>query len=450
MSRNAGVAVLFAASLAAASPAGAQPCTTRLICPAPSNSSSTVRGLLDTIFRTDRDLRPPTQLTDAEYERRLRLSIDGIGIGVGAALASFPIASSAGFAFVVDRNSGDRVLKSVSFGPTFTERSLTNGQGVLNLGVSYQRLAFDTLQGVDLKTTGFKTFSQLGDYLNGGTADPRLEGFEVGDAFFTKLDVKSNVFVVSGSYGLTSRLDVGWAVPVASMSVRGQLVREYNAALDFDAVPAIRPLYPNRAGSLVLKDEALDVSGIGDVVLRTKYGFGPANRQIGMLMGEVRLPTGNEENLLGTGKTTFRVLAGGTHSFGSGGLHVNGGYTSGGLSDEINFSAGTDVALLARKQLTLTLDFISQTLRDTVTGLATDVSTNEVLGQGGPLPRRVVISHGFWERGTSTLHRMAVGAKYSLGGNWLLTGSGQFRLNDHGYQAKFVGFVGLEHTWVTQ
>jgi hypothetical protein len=199
-----------------------------------------------------------------------------------------------------------------------------------------------------------------------------------------------------------------------------------------------------------LEDEALDVSGIGDIVIRTKYGFGAANSQVGMLMGEVRLPTGDEENLLGTGKTTFRLVAGGTRSFGSGGLHVNGGYTFGGLSDEINFAAGTDVALLPRKQLTLTLDFVSQTLRDTVTGLATDVSTNEVLGQGGPLPRRVVISHGFWDRGSSTLNRVAVGAKYSLGGNWLLTGSGMFRVNDNGYQAKFVGFVGLEHTWVTR
>ena len=452
MRRRASVsAVLLAASLVAASPAAAQTCTARLICPTPPNTAATVSEVIDTVFRTAGGFRPAEEplLTEAEYNRRTRDSIEGIATGVGTALASFPIASSSGFAYVIDPASGAPQLKSVSFGSTFVERSLTNGRGVLNMGVSYQHSAFDTLQGVDLKTTGFPATSQLGKYLSGGTPDPRFDGMDVGDAFFVKLDMKSSVFVFSGSYGLSKQLDLGWAVPVASMSARGQFVREYNAALDYD-VPGVRELYPNRSGSIVLADHAVDATGIGDIVVRTKYGFGRSDRQIGMLMGEFRLPTGDEENLLGTGKTSFKILGGGTQSFGIGSLNVNGGYTFGGLSDEVNFAAGTDVALLARKQLTLNFDFISQTLRDTVTGIETVISLDEVLGVGGPLPREVVVSHRFWERGTTTLNRAAVGAKYQLGGSWLLTGSGLFRLNDNGYQAKFVGFVGLEHTWVAK
>jgi hypothetical protein len=445
-------AVLLAAGLTTAVPAAAQTPCPRLICPTPPNTATTITDVIDTVFRFAGEFRPPENplLTDAEYNRRIRDSIDGIAIGIGTALASFPIASSAGFAYVSDASGGARQLKSVSFGSTFVERAVTNGRGVFNMGVSFQHSSFDNLQGIDLKTTGFPSHSQLGDYLSGGTPDPRFDGMEVGDAFFAKLDVTSDVFVVSGSYGLSSQLDFGWAVPVASLSVRGQLVREYNAALDYDVPTFPVELYPNRSGSIVLADHAVDATGIGDIVLRAKYGFGRSDRQIGMLMGEVRLPTGDEENLLGTGEASFKLLGGGTKDFGIGSVNVNGGYTFGGLTDEVNFAAGTDVALLARKQLTVSFDFISQTLRDTVTGIENVVSLDQPGTVGVPLSRDIIVSHRFWERGSTTLNRAAIGAKYQLKGNWLLTGSGLFRLNDNGYQAKFVGFVGLEHTWVTR
>ena len=440
--------LLLAASLAVASPSDAQTCVQILICPTPSNTATTVTEVIDTIFRRAGEISRGELISDAEYERRVTDSIQGIAVGVGTALASFPIASSAGFAQVKDQVTGVPLLKSVSFGPTFVERSLTNGRGVLNLGVSYQYSAFDTLQGVDLKTTGFPAMSQVGDYLIGGTPDPNIEGKEVGDAFFAKLDMKSSVIVMTGSYGVTDRFDLGWAVPVASLSVRGQFVRQYNAGMDYD-LEGVAELYPNRAGTLVLSDHAVNASGIGDIVLRTKYGFGPAERQIGMLMGEFRLPTGDEQNLLGTGETSFKLLGGGTKNFGIGSLNVNGGYTFGGLTEEVNFAAGTDVALLAEKKLTLNFDFISQTLRNAVTEVDTVVALDRVLGGGGGSQlRHVTVSHRFWDRGTTTLNRAAVGAKYQLGGNWLLSGSGLFRLNDNGYQAKFVGFVGIEHTWV--
>jgi hypothetical protein len=151
--------------------------------------------------------------------------------------------------------------------------------------------------------------------------------------------------------------------------------------------------------------------------------------------------------MLGTGRSTFRLTGGATRSLGDATFSVNGGYTAG-LTDEINLAAGTDVALLPRKQLTLSFDVISQRLRDTVVSVGQLVSRDRVEGDGTVfLQRRVVISYGFWNRGATTLNRAAVGAKYNLAGNWLLTASGVFRLNDNGFQSKFVGLVGLERTW---
>ena len=49
---------------------------------------------------------------------------------------------------------------------------------------------------------------------------------------------------------------------------------------------------------------ALEASatGVGDIVLRAKYAFGDPTKQAALVSTDIRLPTGDEENLLGTGK----------------------------------------------------------------------------------------------------------------------------------------------------
>jgi hypothetical protein len=442
---------LILAAIAISTSATAQSQSPLPITPIPSDSVST---LINALFEPSMPFNPNNEplLSPDEYFRRQQDSKEGISIGIGTALASFPLgASSAGFAYSVDPATGAPQLKSVSFGGMYVDRAVTNGRGVLNLGGSYQHAAYDTLQGVDLKKDGFPVQSQLGVYVIPDlTPSATLpEPADVGDAWRATLDIKSDIFVFSGSYGLTNSLDIGWAIPFASLDVTGRLMRDYDAARDYDAFPTVPPLYPNRAGTLVQAEGATSASGVGDILVRGKYAFGTATRQIGFVIGELRLPTGDEENLLGAGKTSFRFLGGATKQFGSGSVNVNAGYTGGGLTDEINFAAGTEFGLLPRKQLTVSADFISQTLRDTVTSFDEFVSFDQTSpGPTVPLSRRVQVSYGFWNRGTTTLTRAAVGAKYHVGGNVLLTGSALFRLNDNGYQPKLVGLFGLEYTIV--
>jgi hypothetical protein len=142
-------------------------------------------------------------------------------------------------------------------------------------------------------------------------------------------------------------------------------------------------------------------------------------------------------------------VAGATKSLGAGSLNVNGGYSLGGLTDEINLAVGAEVAVLERKQLTLAFDVITQTLRDTVTSTENLVSFDQ-LGTNDAGERRIIVSYGFWNRGTTTLARAAAGAKYAIRNNLLLTGSVLFRLNDNGYQPSVVPLIGLEHTWSGQ
>ena len=418
--------------------------------------ATTIGGLIDELFKPAIPFNPASDplIPPGEYAQRAINSREGIAIGIGNALASFPLgASSAGFTYTTNQTTGEQELRAVSFGPVFVERALTNGKGVLNFGVAFQASGYDTLQGLNLSTDGFVTQSQRGTFVS--------DGSDVGDTWKAALDVDSKAFLFSGSYGLTDNLDFGWVVPVVSLSAQGRFLRDYNGGLDYDrnasfVDPAtgqrifIRDVYPNKTGVQTLVDHTIDATGIGDIVVRAKYGFGVGDGQRIMVLGDVRLPTGDEENLLGTGEASLRAVIGGSSRIGeSAAINGNFGYTVGGLTDEINFSAGTEVAVLPSKNLTLTFDFIGQNLRDTVTTIDTLVSFDAVISNipDGFGPRRVQTTYDFWQRGSTTLLRAAIGAKLALGGNWLLTGSALFRLNDNGYQAKVVPFIGVEHTW---
>jgi hypothetical protein len=413
----------------------------------PVNQAETIGELIDRVFQPQGPLftgSPDVKITLEEYEQRQRDSRQAIAVGVGNALSSFPLgASSAGFTYLVNPTTGERELKAVSFGPVFVERALTNGKGVLNMGFAYQAAAFDTLQGQNIKDDGFLIQSQLGTYLS--------DGSNVGDTWRAFLDVKSKVFLFSGSVGLTDNFDFGWSVPVVSLSARGRFLRDYNGGIDYDRnLPGVRAAYPNKVGTEVIGDRDITANGIGDIVVRGKYAFGVDAGQRLLVSADLRLPTGDEENLLGSGSASLRMIVGSSVRLGeNASFNANGGYTVGGLTDEINFSLGTEVAVLPSKQLTLTFDFIGQNLRDAVQGADGFVSFDGVLANepAGYLPRRVITTYGVWEPGAATLLRGAIGAKYAIGGNWLLTGSALFRLNDNGFQAKVVPFIGLEHTW---
>ena len=268
------------------------------------------------------------------------------------------------------------------------------------------------------------------------------------------------MFLFSGSFGVTNDLDIGWTVPIVSLSAHGLFIRDYNGGKDWDAnlsIPDgqggrhfIRDSYPNKIGQQTLVDKTISATGIGDVVFRAKYAFGPEDGQRVLVSGDVRLPTGDEENLIGAGTASVRTIVGTSRRLGeSASINANGGFTFGGLTEEINFSIGTEVAVLPSKQLTLTFDFIAQNLRDAITDIENIVTFDQVISNptDGFLPRRVQISTETWNRGATTLLRGAVGAKFALGANWLVTGSALFRLNDNGFQAKVVPFVGFEHTW---
>ena len=167
---------------------------------------------------------------------------------------------------------------------------------------------------------------------------------------------------------------------------------------------------------------------------------------------DLRLPTGDKDNLLGTGEIGAKLQLLASQRVGSFiNVYGSGGYTFNALSDQVNYGAAIDFVLLPRKQLTVSVDFLGDTLRNSVSTFATSPAytptENVVPGFEFRGVRRTSFDRYFFENGNVTLLRTGIGLKYHVGGDVVLTGSVLVPLNDQGFRSSVTPFVGIEKTW---
>jgi hypothetical protein len=131
-------------------------------------------------------------------------------------LATLPITSAGGFTYRLDPTLGTVIRSSDSFGPFFTERSLTTGTRQAALGVSYRSTSFDNIDGRKLRDgTLVSTASVLS-----GESQPF-------DVETVSLRIRSETMTVFGSYGVTDRLDISAAVPFVRVNLSGERIDTY-------------------------------------------------------------------------------------------------------------------------------------------------------------------------------------------------------------------------------
>src|SRR5262249_18301610 len=152
-----------------------------------------------------------------------------------------------------------------------------------------------------------------------------------------------------------------------------------------DSPPTIHR-FPGEKQSESFEDSG-NATGVGDVVLRGKFRLVGGSGGGLALAADVRLPTGEERDLLGTGATQVRGSLIGSVRLGNFSPHVNGGYTwstkprddrtpeeksppNGGtplprltIPDQIDYSAGFDWAVHPR--VTVAVDVLGRTFRRT-------------------------------------------------------------------------------------
>jgi hypothetical protein len=356
-------------------------------------------------------------------------------------LATVPLGSpTGGFAFTFDAASGTFQRTTDSFGPAFADRALTNGRGKLTFGTNFQYSKYSSFEGQKLDDGEIKFYLTHEDV-------PGNLFFE-GDLIEAALraDISSATTTVFGNYGVTDKLDLALAVPIVSVQIDATV----DASILRLASAGLTTLHSFAGGAASRSfSNSGSASGIGDMLVRAKYRFASMNGG-GLAAGiDLRLPTGDSENLLGTGAVGAAFTLIGSSTRGSFGPHFNVGFTTNGESDvitipdEFNYRLGTEY--VATPRVTLNADLLGRTLIDA--GRLELTSVTHTYTNNAGVAGSTTFDEYVARSGSLNLLNLAVGGKFNLRGNFLLNANVLFALNDAGVIARVTPVIGFDYTF---
>ncbi|MDH4351264.1 MAG: hypothetical protein OEW56_08975, partial [Gemmatimonadota bacterium] len=225
-----------------------------------------------------------------------RLLVDFVTDAIGLSVASIPTPATSSGA-VVEFTPGGRIqTRLLSGGPIYAERAPSLGRGKLLLGALFTQLRFQRLRGVPIRDMLFN-FRHVDIPGTPGLGNPVQENNVL--QVRLALDVRTVASSFFLTYGLTNTLDLGVAIPLVHTSMSGasdaQIVPFGSGSVYSFGGPAEDPKVRETSyqdGSAI---------GLGDIGVRLKLNLRQGRRMGYAFQGDVRLPTGNEHNLLGLG-----------------------------------------------------------------------------------------------------------------------------------------------------
>ncbi|MGQ0642868.1 MAG: transporter, partial [Gemmatimonadaceae bacterium] len=264
--------------------------------------------------------------------------VDFLADAIAANASNLPLSATGSgvtFKFV----GGLPVRTSTSLGPVFGERAQTLGGGRFVVGANMSALNFASMRGVPLD--GLRLNFTHDDVAPAGLGLPLREN----DVLQVDLDINVNLLVSTffATWGLTDAVDVGLAIPIVHTGLTGRSVGQF---IPF-GIPTSH-FFAGDSANPVLTAEASTfgfATGVGDIALRMKANVRSTEQLAVAIMTDARLPTGDEDDLTGSGHFALRGLVIASSRLGSLSPHVNLGYelrTGEGRSDAALATAGFD------------------------------------------------------------------------------------------------------------
>src|SRR2546422_194285 len=139
------------------------------------------------------------------------------------------------------------------------------------------------------------------------------------------LDIDMTVSSFFLSFGLLDRVDIGVVLPIVSTSLTGTSDAQI---IPFGGTTAQHffggtPTNPQLSTSRFVQGSA---TGIGDIAARVKVSVTQSERTTFAILGDIRFPTGSEDDLLGSGHLAARGLGILSSRFGAFSPHANVGF----------------------------------------------------------------------------------------------------------------------------
>jgi hypothetical protein len=368
-----------------------------------------------------------------------------VNIALTSQLASIPLPSPAsGFTYRFDPATGTFQRSTRSFGPILADRGETIGKGRMAFGFSHQFFSFDHLDGVALVSVP-AVFTHDNFESGGGRSD----------VIETRNTIEATVSQFSGAltYGVTDRFDLSLAVPV----VRTRLSLLSNATIHRVGTGANVQVHyfpdENAIGGFGSTHQFFAegaAGGIGDIVVRAKATVlreGPRALAGGV---DIRLPTGDERNLLGSGAAGIRPFAAFSTSFGKFAPHANIAYQWNGesliagrvesgvkddLPDRFVYAVGSDFGV--NDHFSIVLDVTGQRVLDSPR-LSTRVTTASGAAGSVTLPDIRFETASYWTNSG------ALGFKANVARSVLVNFNLRFNMGDSGLTDRISPLLGFE------
>ena len=462
--------------------------------PAPGWAQAPLAGVVKTLFdrvtpnaTTPNPANPAVNIDHGAHfflgGENLERATRELNTALAIQLSTFPLASSSGgFTYSINQG-GDVVPTSTTFGPSFAERAVTIGRGKLNVGYTFQHSTYTSFEGAELDSGALGFVSQHNNCCPApgapGAVTDFLPEFER-DLLLSRLrmTLDTNTTAFFANYGLSNRFDVGLAVPIVNVSmdasVTGQIQR---------TATANNPSIHNFDGvSSATKTETASGSatGLGDVLLRAKYNLYRGTTTSFAAALDLRLPTGDSDDLLGTGATRTQIFGIASGEYGRFSPHVNFGYTfSNGegsseladvdnpvqmfgaaaigrvdenpldltIPDEVNYIVGFDVAV--HPKVTVGFDLRGRTVQDIARFQVTDVTyPNRGPGTpGAPFVAEDEFALDEPQRGNLNQLLGVFGGKINIAGTFLLNVTLLVPMNDAGLKPKPTLVLGFDYVF---
>lgn len=375
-------------------------------------------------------------------------SFTPLNVALANQLTSLPLPSPAsGFTYSFEEDLGVYNRTAASFGPVLAERAETIGKNKFFLGFGFQRFGFDSIDGV--KLTGMPSVFRHAP-IDDPSISPAEKATLLKDLTTTQnaIGLRVNQFTGFATFGLGNRLDVSVAVPILSTDlsvVSDATIQRIGTQGD----PTIH-FFPDASGDRSRKQFSASDSanGIGDVIFRMKGTVKNGEHSRLALGLDVRAPTGDEYNFLGSGAVGLKPFLVLSFNLERVGPHLNIAYQWNGKSvlagdvetgeksripAQVPYAAGVDIRVTNR--ITMALDLVGQYLID-----SDRVAPKSFLASNGTRFPDVA-----FEKRSYNITNAAVGLKLNPVGRLLIVANLLFKLNDNGLRDHVTPLVAISY-----
>lgn len=386
---------------------------------------------------------PGEQLHSAHFNSDFQGNFGQFGTALVGQLVTVPLPSPAsGFTYQLDPSTGVFERSTSSFGPILAERAETIGADRTSFGFAFQRFTFDTVERLDLSRVP-AVFTHDNAHLLGGRQD----------VVTTVNAITANVsqYTTFFTLGVTDHLDVSVAVPIVATHVSVVSDATIRRLGTLNPLTHFFRLENGDIGDRRLFTASASASGLGDLTVRLKGTIKKTDTN-GVAVGlDVRMPTGDAMELLGTGTAGVQPFAIWSATYQRISPHVNAGYQWNGSSvlagnpatgvsadfpDQVTYVAGADVGINTR--LTFAFDVLGRYLID-----AKRLTHQEFHALDGV---SVFPNIGIDTQSFSELNG-AFGLKANLFGRMLLNMNLLFRLDTNGLRDSVTPLIGFDYAF---